>query len=308
MINQFIEQLRLFIKGYSLTHWIVIMLFCLSTVYVNYFMGLKQWIKQLSDLLEFTAYFILYALHAFGGFFIYSKFLKASSFWKRLDFWILLILGCLIFAFRMSFDEHFNWIAQLSAEENRGQFQSIFKHFFKLLYLVIPTFLIWFIVDRNNQPFYGFSAKYHNAKLYWGLLLAMIPLIAYASTQTDFLNFYPRASSITQTSVSLPMLLLFEFFYGLDFVSVELFFRGFMIMAFVRYVGIHAVLPMACFYLSIHFGKPIGETISSFFGGTILGVIAYHSKSIYGGIIIHIGIAWLMELGGFIGNYIKELN
>jgi hypothetical protein len=59
---------------------------------------------------------------------------------------------------------------------------------------------------------------------------------------------------------------------------------------------------MATMYVFIHFGKPLGETISSFFGGIILGVIAYETKSIIGGIIIHVGIAWLMELGGFLGN------
>ncbi len=271
-------------------------------------MGLKQWMQPFSGFLEFVVYFVLYAVHTLWGFALYSLFSKQYSFWHKPGFWALLGIGLLVFAFRVTFDEHYKWIAWVTSEENTWVYQTIFKHFFKLLYIIVPLFLIWLIVDRSNQPFYGFSAKQHKAKLYWGLLLAMVPLIAYASTQGDFLNYYPRASKLNQAHASAPMLLLFEFFYGLDFVSIELFFRGFMVMAFVRYVGVHAVLPMACFYLSIHYGKPMGEAISSFFGGTILGVIAYHSKSIYGGIMVHMGIAWLMELGGFIGNYIKELN
>jgi hypothetical protein len=42
------------------------------------------------------------------------------------------------------------------------------------------------------------------------------------------------------------------------------------------------------------------ETIGSFFGGFILGTIALHTKSIWGGIIIHVGIALLMELLAFL--------
>lgn len=287
-------------------HWVTMLLFCAATVYINYFMGLKQWMQPLSGRAEYMAYFVLYAVHTLFGFILYSLFLKEFSFWRKPGFWALLVTGFLVFTFRVTFNQHYNWIAQITSPENTWVYQSIFKHFFKLLYIVVPLMLVWFIVDRNNQPFYGFSAKHHKAKLYWGLLLAMVPLVAYASTQTDFLNFYPRASKLTQANESGTMLLLFEFFYGLDFVSIELFFRGFMVMAFARYVGIHAVLPMACFYLSIHYGKPMGEAISSFFGGTILGVIAYHSKSIYGGIMVHMGIAWLMELGGFIGNYFRH--
>ena len=59
---------------------------------------------------------------------------------------------------------------------------------------------------------------------------------------------------------------------------------------------------MASFYMAIHFSKPLGETASSLFGGLILGVISYHSKSIYGGLFVHIGIAWCMELIGFLKN------
>ncbi len=78
-----------------------------------------------------------------------------------------------------------------------------------------------------------------------------------------------------------------------------------MILAFVKYAGKHAILPMALFYCTIHFGKPLGECISSFFGGIILGVVTYHTRTIWGGLIVHLGIAWLMELGGYLGNIYK---
>jgi hypothetical protein len=41
------------------------------------------------------------------------------------------------------------------------------------------------------------------------------------------------------------------------------------------------------------------KAISFVFGGYLLGVIAYETKSIWGGIIVHVGIAWMMEAIGF---------
>ena len=139
-----------------------------------------------------------------------------------------------------------------------------------------------------------------------GLLCLMIPLIAAASTQPDFLAVYPKlkylhnghqaASNIGISAIA------YELSYGSDFLTIELFFRGFLVLAFARFAGGASILPMAVFYCTIHFGKPLAECISSYFGGIILGVITYNTRSIWGGLIVHLGIAWLMELGGYLGN------
>ena len=116
---------------------------------------------------------------------------------------------------------------------------------------------------------------------------------------------YPKLSNVQfflEENNSWVYKLLYELSYGSDFVSIELFFRGFLILAFVKWAGKETILPMAVFYCTIHFGKPLGECISSFLGGIILGVITYRTKTILGGLIVHLGIAWLMELAGFIGN------
>ena len=93
---------------------------------------------------------------------------------------------------------------------------------------------------------------------------------------------------------------VFQLCYGTSFVSVEVFFRGFLIYAFSKSLGGHAVLPMAVSYAYLHFGKPISEAISSIFGGYLLGIIAYYSRNVWGGIIIHMGVAWSMELFGYL--------
>lgn len=169
------------------------------------------------------------------------------------------------------------------------------------LWIGLP--IIWyFIKDRDLGRLYGLSLKNVSWSAYGLMLLLMIPLITGASFLPDFISYYPKAAkACTNGMESWQHYTLFEALYGLDFFYVEFFFRGFMVMALARYMGKDAILATAVFYCSIHFGKPIGETISSIFGALILGSLAYETRSIAGGIMVHVGIAWLMELGGFLG-------
>jgi hypothetical protein len=175
----------------------------------------------------------------------------------------------------------------------------------RLLVITIIILIIWkrFYYKDN---FFGCTWKGFAWKPYLSLLLLMIPLVAAASTQPDFLRMYPKLANINEVldGVTYKWIyyLLYELSYGSDFISVELFFRGFLILSFIKFAGKDAILPMACFYCTIHFGKPLGECISSYFGGMLLGIIVYNTRSIVGGLIVHLGIAWLMELGGYIGN------
>lgn len=72
-----------------------------------------------------------------------------------------------------------------------------------------------------------------------------------------------------------------------------------MVLGMAVVMGRAAIVPMVVTYAFLHFGKPAGEAVSSIFGGYILGVIAYQSQSIFGGVLIHVGVAWLMELAAY---------
>jgi hypothetical protein len=173
------------------------------------------------------------------------------------------------------------------------------------LSVVILGLLFYHRNFNKGEPFYGTSTSAFNPKPYLWMLLIMIPLIALASTQPDFLQMYPKWQHLlpNDDSLSIVQKILFELSYGSDFIGIELYFRGFLILAFIKFAGKDAILPMALFYCTIHFGKPLGECISSFFGGILLGIVTYHTRSMWGGLMVHLGIAWLMELGGYIGNH-----
>lgn len=304
-MKKIIKQLKSYIIYYPLWYWILLLSFCAFSVYVNYAWGLQKAMDSLRGWQEYGAYIALYASHSLFAFVLYSLVSKSFDFWRKPGFWILLILGFMVFAFRAVMWQHVKIIDMFADEGFYYLNHLVYNDVFRFLYLCIPITVIWFFNDRKEMPLYGFSGIGHQQKVYWILLLCMVPLIIGASMLSDFLDYYPRLRKINNAGGSVSDMLTYELFYGMDFVSIEFFFRGFMVMAFIRYLGPHAILPMAVFYMSIHYGKPMGEAISSFFGGTILGVLAFHSRSIYGGIMVHMGIAWLMELGGFLGNWLR---
>lgn len=303
-MKEILIQLRDFARSQNPAYCACLMLFCGLSVYLNYSMGLQDTMDYYTGYKEFFSYVALYAVHTLVAYLLFSLFSGNYSFWTKPGFLILLFLSFCIFSFRSVASQHREYVAMVSQEGQIRINQFVFNDLFRLSYLVIPVIIVWFFADRD-QPLYGVSFRNHKARVYWILLLCMVPLIAAASFLSDFLNYYPRFHVLQRYSPPARKLWVYELCYGLDFTSIELFFRGFMVMAFAKYVGMNAILPMASFYLSIHFGKPVGETISSFFGGTILGVISYHSRSIFGGIMVHAGIAWLMEIGGYIGNLLR---
>jgi hypothetical protein len=219
------------------------------------------------------------------------------------NFIICLLIAPFIFALKVSMDT----TIEIMGDEHWNQYWNDIIYWPPRLVIV---FILLAFVRRFLSPddsFYGLAPKSVNWTPYLLMLLIMVPLITAASTQPDFLAAYPKMKEVLplpgSAHPSWLYKLFFELSYGSDFCSIELFFRGFLIIGFVKWVGKDAILPMACFYCTIHFGKPLGECISSYFGGLLLGIVSYHTRSIYGGLLVHLGIAWLMELGGYLGNH-----
>ena len=275
-----------------------ISVFTAALVFINYNYGLDSFIRKNNSLAIKLIYWYAVFLIAFSIPYLLTGLLKPSGYFFKKPFLVLLFSAPLIFAFKNSFDIKFNF-GGTPALNNYWSYIV----YWPLLLLIVATilFLLWRYSDKG-QPFYGLTKKNITWRPYLLMLLIMLPLVAAASTQADFLAVYPKLKTVTsvydENGLSFWQKLLFELSYGSDFVGIELFFRGFLILAFIKWAGKDAILPMACFYCTIHFGKPLGECISSYFGGIILGVVVYHTRSIYGGLIVHLGIAWLMELGG----------
>jgi membrane protease YdiL (CAAX protease family) len=125
------------------------------------------------------------------------------------------------------------------------------------------------------------------------ILAVVLPFIFMASTTAPFLRKYPFYRDQIYT---LGSLLLWEAAYGLQFVALEFFFRGFMLFGLARFIGSYAIYVMALPYTMLHFTKPFPEAVMAFFAGIVLGTLALHTRSLYGGVVIHVTVAWSMDL------------
>jgi hypothetical protein len=276
-------------------------------IYLNYQHGLENRLSRKLPLPfpDFTGHYILF-LFAFGFPYLLNYFIQQKNYFENSQFIFLLILAPAIFSIKMAWNVNFK-VNDSSAWNS--YWNKIIYWPILLLTISALLFLLWKIFN-SSESFYGLTVKNFDWKPYLIMLLIMIPLIAAAASQPDFNSMYPKMKSVAvfADTASRPWWykLLYEISYGSDFVTIELFFRGFLILGFVQFAGKDAILPMACFYCTIHFGKPLAECISSFFGGILLGIIVYHTKSIVGGLIVHLGIAWLMEAGGTIAQSLRS--
>jgi Type II CAAX prenyl endopeptidase Rce1-like len=296
----------------SADKWLLI--FCTGFIAIfialNYRLGIEtKWLYTIHNRFEkFIGFYAVYAI-AFIIPYVLLILTKHKELTHSGMFWVLLIVSPAIFALKVSFAGLGEWI-QFNTNATWAKYYSIIANLPSRLILVAIPLLFFYWLENSNGSFWGLTTKNFDWQPYLLMLLVMIPLITFASTQPDFLQMYPKLKQVAfienNATHSWFYKLLFEISYGIDFVTIELFFRGFLVFAFVRYVGADAILPMAVFYCSIHFGKPLFECISSFFGGILLGIIAYRTQSILGGMMVHLGIAWMMELGGYLGNFYRK--
>jgi len=230
-----------------------------------------------------------------------------KNWWKKSGFWIHFVLGFSILAFDRSW---YLWPDLKDVfDPNEARFAyKLISQGKSLVSSVLPLVLVYLLLeDRKKKEFYGLHPKKFPAGTYFGILGVALIFIFIGGFFGDIQEYYPRylrsggSDFATYRGISEAWSVLgYEFFYGLDFISTELFFRGFLILGMYRYLGPYVVYPMVVGYCVLHFGKPLTEAISSIFGGYILGIIALHHRNIWGGVIIHVGVAWGMELIGYL--------
>ncbi|MCW5912624.1 MAG: CPBP family intramembrane metalloprotease [Cyclobacteriaceae bacterium] len=280
------------------------------SITVNYTLNLENGIidQHTGKWIRVFYYYLLYAFGYYATCLAVSAFHNNHAFWKSKTFWILSTFGLTI----LSADRGFPYLHKLAMLFNQPYeaYSWLFRTLnhatgFIIIFLSLWLFYRW--VDKEKSGFYGLT-KPGNIKPYVYLLLIVAPAILIAALHTSFINYYPVYKSTHVAGLwgwpgYMPAL-IFELLYGLDFLNVELLFRGFFVIGLAQVLGKDAIMPMVTIYCYLHFGKPIGETISSIAGGYILGAIALYTRSVWGGVFIHVGVAWLMELSAWL---VKQL-
>jgi membrane protease YdiL (CAAX protease family) len=309
-LNQVFKYIKEFYhKEFNLYYFLLILLLLGIIIYLNYWHFLERRYVDggRTRWSNFLGYFLLYLIPFATAFLLQPLFFKDCDYYNNYWFWLILILAPAFFSFRVNFDFHQAAVNKIWSGDELQFWLRCISWVVRVFVVLIPVFIIWLIKDKSNQPFYGTKAL-DDIKPYLIMLVIMVPLLVLASTQKDFLSMYPKAKFLTQMQLGNQKwrYVVYELCYGFDFVSIEFFFRGFLILSLMKICGPHCIIPVACFYCTIHLGKPMGEAISSFWGGLLLGIVSYNTGSIWGGLIVHLGIAWLMETGGWLGALLKN--
>lgn len=165
-------------------------------------------------------------------------------------------------------------------------------------YLVIPALLIRCSFKARVRD-YGFQLN--QAPQHWrGYLLLLSPILVFiylVSLGEDFVNHYPFYSLASRSWADL---LAWECLYLFQFICLEFFFRGFMLNALRPAIGANAIWVMCVPYLMIHFPKLWLEATGAILFGLFLGILALRSRSIWGGVLVHAGVALTMDIAAIL--------
>lgn len=162
-----------------------------------------------------------------------------------------------------------------------------------LCFLVIPMITIKYIL---KQPLKHYGWQIGSVKQHWlGYVLLASPIMFFAflvSFREDFSNHYPFYNLAHKSWFDL---ILWECIYILQFIAVEFFFRGFLVNGLRIPFGSLSIAVMCLPYLMLHFPKLWLESFGAISFGFLLGILALRSKSIWGGVGVHVAIALMMD-------------
>ncbi|MCK6618637.1 MAG: CPBP family intramembrane metalloprotease [Cyclobacteriaceae bacterium] len=286
-------------EDFNATVYTLTFLFLTVSVYLNYRFDFEDsHLDTRPEQQRIIFYFFWHCIAYYVPVALYVGIRKAHVFQSR-DFWFRSLLALSLLSLYRSLPYFDILINQLASNATLYYMYKVAKNMAGVFILIFPLLIFYWKSDHAQGHRYGLNANQFDFKPYFVMLMLMLPLIGAASFLPDFQQQYPRYESTpTHHYFGVDEWVvagIYELTYGINFVSIEFFYRGFLVIGMMHVLGRNSVLSMASLYCFLHFGKPMGEALSSIFGGFILGAIAYQTRSIWGGVIVHVGIAWLME-------------
>ncbi len=148
-----------------------------------------------------------------------------------------------------------------------------------LLYLVVPLLVIVLGLGESPKDYGLRLGDWRQGLLWTAIIVALaVPVILTAAGTEEMRDYY--ANHRGSLSSLIPI-------FALDLVGWEFIFRGFLLFALARRLGPTAIVAQAVPFALAHLGKPELETISTVFGGTLFGWVAWRSRSFVYPFLIH---------------------
>lgn len=160
--------------------------------------------------------------------------------------------------------------------------------------VLIPFGVVAFVL-REPLREWGWKIKprWRDVRPYVLFLAAMIPIVVVMSLMTSFQIKYPFYDGAVEGGWHFWG---FQLFYGVQFLGVEAFFRGFLLFGLERRFGWYAIGVATIPYVMIHFGKPMPETFAAIVAGVLLGWMALRTRSFLWGVVLHWSVAITMDI------------
>jgi len=161
-------------------------------------------------------------------------------------------------------------------------------------YLLVPAFWAKVVMGRSLRET-GMSGEgfLRHAWIYVVLFAVVLPIIYGVSLTESFQRTYPFYRRAGRSAFDF---LAWELLYALQFLSLEFFFRGFLVHGLKRRFGFYSIFVATIPYCMIHFGKPMPEALGSIAAGLMLGLASLLTGSIWLGVLVHVSVAVSMDV------------
>jgi membrane protease YdiL (CAAX protease family) len=156
-----------------------------------------------------------------------------------------------------------------------------YDHF--VLYGLIPVLLVIFMYRKPLADFYAQPGDWRTGLkftlLAWAVAAPILYIAGHApDVQAYYIRYFLSPFDVMFTAV-------------VELVGWEFFFRGFLLIALWEVAGPYAVILQAVPFAMAHITKPPAEALSTIFGGTAFGWVAWKTKSFIYPFLIHLFIA-----------------
>jgi hypothetical protein len=161
-------------------------------------------------------------------------------------------------------------------------------------YVLIP-WLVVLCIPRERMRDYGLRTKgfLQHVWIYGVLFLIVLLPVTMVSFTKAFQKIYPFYRLAARSWLDF---LGWEALYALQFLALEVFFRGFMLHPLKRALGSYAIFAMAVPYCMIHYNKHLAEVLGAVAAGIVLGTLSLRTGSIWCGVLIHVSVAITMDV------------
>ncbi len=163
-----------------------------------------------------------------------------------------------------------------------------------LIYGLFPL-LVLVLLPRERLREYGLGLGDWRLglKITAVFFVVMVPLVIFASRLSDFSSTYPMSRGAL---ISWNHFFVYQTGYAAYFVGWEFLFRGFLLFAFYKRIGNHAIWIQLIPFVIMHGGKPELEAYGSIIAGVALAVLAIRTRSFWYGALLHAAVATTMDV------------